>query len=228
MIDTYEKTREKAIISPSILSADFAALTTEIQRLGGEADWLHVDVMDGVFVPNITIGQPVVRALRKHTGLPLDVHLMIVDPDRYVESFADAGADLITVHAEACTHLDRVLQHIRSLGVGAGVSINPATPLTILEEVLDKVDLILVMTVNPGFGGQSYIPSMTDKIRRLRGLLASRRVQAHVQVDGGIGPGNIAEVYEAGANVFVAGNSIFGTQDPAGAVRQLRGLTCAR
>ncbi|MBP7401998.1 MAG: ribulose-phosphate 3-epimerase [Clostridia bacterium] len=226
MIATYAETNGGILISPSILSADFSALADDVRKVEQAADWLHIDVMDGVFVPNITIGPPVVRALRGRTRLPLDVHLMIIDPDRYVETFAQAGADLITVHAEACTHLDRVLQHIRSLGIGAGVSLNPATPLAQVEEVLDKADLVLLMTVNPGFGGQKYIQSMTDKIRRLRAMMEESGHMSHIQVDGGIGPGNIADIYKAGADVIVAGNSVYGAADPAAAIRELRRLAC--
>ncbi len=226
MIATYTETSGRPLISPSILSADFARLAEDIHKVENDADWLHVDVMDGMFVPNITIGPPVVAAIRKHTRLPLDVHLMIADPDRYVETFVAAGADLVTVHAEACTHLDRVLQHIRSMGAGAGVSLNPATPLSAIEEILDRVDLVLLMTVNPGFGGQKFIPSMTDKIRRLRAQAERAGFAFHIQVDGGIGPSNVREIYKAGADVLVAGNSIYGDPDPAEACRQLRRLAC--
>lgn len=226
MIATYTETQGRVLISPSILSADFARLADDIKKVETEADWLHIDVMDGMFVPNITIGPPVVASIRKHTALPLDVHLMIADPDRYVEAFVAAGANLVTVHAEACTHLDRVLQHIRSLGAGAGVSLNPATPLTAIEEVLDRVDLVLLMTVNPGFGGQMFIPSMMDKIRRLRAQAELEGHAFHIQVDGGIGPANAREIYVAGADVLVAGNSIYGDADPAEACRRLRGLAC--
>jgi len=226
MIDTYAQSRGVPLISPSILSADFANLASDIQKVESEADWLHVDVMDGVYVPNITIGPPVVRALRQCTRLPLDVHLMIIDPDRYIEAFVQAGADMVTVHVEACTHLDRVLQHIHSMGAAAGVSLNPATPLSSIEEVLDKLDMVLIMTVNPGFGGQKFIPSMMDKIRRLRSLCNAREAMVHIQVDGGISAANVGEVYRAGADVLVAGNSIYGAPDPAAAIRELR--TCAR
>ena len=204
----------------------FSDLATELSRVEQDADWIHVDVMDGHFVPNITIGPPVVRALRKRTNRPLDVHLMILHPEQFIEDFVSAGADLVTVHAEACGHLDRTLQQIHEAGASAGVSLNPATPLSMVEEVLDKVDLILLMTVNPGFGGQSYIPSMTDKIRRLRARCRQAGQDIHIQVDGGISPTNIADVYAAGANVIVAGSSVYGAEDPAAAIRELR--ACVR
>lgn len=198
-------------IAPSILSADFARLgdaVSEAEAAG--ADWIHVDVMDGHYVPNITIGPPVVRSLREATGLPLDVHLMIERPELFVEVFADAGADGLTVHAEAAVHLHRTLEHIRAAGMRPGVAINPATPLDSLREVLPYVDLILVMTVNPGFGGQGYISSMTDKVARMRQIL-DRRSQwdVELQVDGGISPETTPDVVRAGASVLVAGAAVF-------------------
>ena len=198
-------------IAPSILSSDFARLADSVAEAeAGGADWIHVDVMDGHFVPNITIGVPVVAALRNVTDLPLDVHLMIERPARYVDAFADAGADWITVHQEAATHLHRVVEAIRHHGVRAGVSLNPATPVATLEEIAPYVDMVLVMSVNPGFGGQSFIPSSTTKIRKVRALLDSAgRTDVEIQVDGGIGPDTAGEVVGAGASVLVAGSAIY-------------------
>lgn len=197
-------------IAPSILSADFAHLGAQVAEAeAGGADWVHVDVMDGHFVPNLTIGPLVVQALRPVTTLPLDVHLMIEAPERYLEDFARAGADVLTVHWEACTHLHRTLQQIRELGVKAGVSLNPATPVSVLEEVLSEVDLVLLMSVNPGFGGQSYIPSSTAKIRKLRQLMQECESAALVEVDGGVNAQTIREVVVAGADVLVAGSAVF-------------------
>ncbi|CAH0120116.1 MULTISPECIES: ribulose-phosphate 3-epimerase [unclassified Paenibacillus] len=211
-------------IAPSILSADFAKLAAEIQDVErGGADWIHVDVMDGQFVPNITIGPLIVEAIRPHTALPLDVHLMIEKPELYVPAFAKAGADWITVHAEACTHLHRVVHSVKELGVKAGVAINPATPLAAVEEILDDIDLILVMTVNPGFGGQKFISGTLSKIRRLRSLLNEKGLQhVHIEVDGGIQAETAPEVYAAGANVLVAGSAIFGHPDRKAAIDAIR------
>jgi ribulose-phosphate 3-epimerase len=201
-------------ISPSILSADFARLGEQVAEAGAAgADWIHVDVMDGHFVPNITIGVPVVQALRRVTELPLDVHLMIEAPDRYLNAFADAGADILTVHVEAAVHLHRTVERIRELGMRPGVSINPATPLSALDEILPYVDLVLVMTVNPGFGGQRYIPTSTAKIARLRQELERRHLWGvELEVDGGISADNAAEVVEAGASVLVAGAAVFAAE----------------
>jgi len=197
-------------IFPSILSADFAHLgrqVTEAEEAG--ANGVHLDIMDGHFVPNLTVGPLVVEAVRKVTSLPLDVHLMIEAPERYIGEFAKAGADIISVHQEACPHLHRVIQQIKSLGKKAGVVINPATPATTLEEIIDEVDLVLVMSVNPGFGGQSFIESSVDKIRRLRRLLTARQAKAELEVDGGIDPQTAPRVVKAGASVLVAGSAIF-------------------
>lgn len=197
-------------IAPSILSADFARLGEEVSAVSDAgADYIHVDVMDGRFVPNITIGPLVVKAVRSVTTLPLDVHLMIVEPERYIEDFAVAGADIIVVHAEACTHLHRVIQQIKACGKRAGVSLNPATPLNALEYVLSDLDLVLLMSVNPGFGGQSFINGVLPKISQLRGMLDSIGSHAELEVDGGINRSNIRAVAEAGADVFVAGSAVF-------------------
>ena len=208
-------------IAPSILSADFCELGDAIARVeAAGADQLHVDVMDGHFVPNLTLGPPVIESIKKHTRLPLDVHLMIEEPERYVDTYVRAGADLVTVHVEACVHLQRILTQIREAGARPGVALNPATVPGHLEYVLDDLDLILVMSVNPGFGGQSFIPTSYAKLRHLRTLLANRNVD--LSVDGGVGPRNAAALAQAGATVLVAGSAIFGTQDPGQAVRTLR------
>jgi ribulose-phosphate 3-epimerase len=202
-------------IAPSILSADFGRLADEVRAVeAAGADWIHVDVMDGRFVPNITIGPLVVAALRRVTRLPLDCHLMIVEPERYVEAFAEAGADGITVHAEACTHLHRVVQQIRGLGKRAGVSLNPHTPEESLRYVLPSLDLVLVMSVNPGFGGQDFLPEVLPKIASLRAQIDALGLATDLQVDGGIKPGTAARVCEAGADSLVAGNAVF--KAPAG------------
>jgi ribulose-phosphate 3-epimerase len=209
-------------IAPSILSADFAALGDAIARIegAGGADLLHVDVMDGRFVPNITIGPVVVGAIRKRTRLPLDVHLMIVEPERYVADFVSAGADIVTVHAEACPHLQRNLAQIRELGAKAGVALNPSTPPEALEYVLDDLDLVLVMSVNPGFGGQAFIPSAYAKIRRLRAMLGARPVE--VSVDGGVKVEHVKPLAEHGATTLVAGSAIFGAADPAAVIARMK------
>ncbi len=197
-------------LSPSMLASDYSRLGEEIRTIDGAGTpYIHVDIMDGTFVPSINFGMPVVRAFRKMTDKVLDVHLMVEEPDRYVAEFADCGADIITVHAEACTHLHRTLQHIRSLGKKAGVALNPATPLSVLDYVLDEVDMILLMSVNPGFGGQPYIPAVTGKIRDLREKLTAAGKDTDIEVDGGINLKNLSEILDAGANVIVAGSSVF-------------------
>jgi len=210
-------------LAPSLLAADFAALAravTQVEESG--AEYLHLDIMDGHFVPNLTIGPPVVAALRRRTSLVLDCHLMVDNPDRLIASFVDAGADIITVHAEVCPHLHRTLAAIREYGRRAGVALNPATPPQVLEYVLDLADLILVMSVNPGFGGQAFIPSALGKIRYLRGQLDRLGLSCEVEVDGGIGPDTAALVVEAGANVLVAGSAVFAAPDPVAAVHGIR------
>jgi ribulose-phosphate 3-epimerase len=210
-------------IAPSILSADFSRLGEEIRAVDrAGADYIHVDVMDGHFVPNITIGSLVVDALRKVTDKPLDVHLMIENPDLYVQAFARAGADIITVHQEAVPHLHRTIQLIKSLGKKAGVSLNPATPVETLDVILDELDLVLIMSVNPGFGGQSFIPSALDKIRSLRQRITQRGLATELEVDGGIKIDNIREVVAAGADVLVAGSAVFETKDYAATISALR------
>lgn len=201
----------KKRIAPSILSADFTRLGDDIRAVeAAGADWIHIDVMDGCFVPNITIGALVVSAVKRVTGLPLDVHLMIQDPDRYIPEFADAGAYLISVHIETCPHLNRTIEHIKSKGCLAGVALNPATPLCALDWVLENVDLVLIMSVNPGFGGQAFIPNTIDKITRLRQTIDGRGLSTLIQVDGGINATTIKDIAKAGADVFVAGSAIFG------------------
>lgn len=211
------------MIAPSILSADFSRLGQEIQAVEqAGAEVIHVDVMDGHFVPNITIGPLVVRAVRQVTALPVDVHLMITEPDRYLQDFAEAGADWITVHVEACTHLHRTIHFIRDLGKKAGAVLNPATSLSTLEYILADVDLIMLMSVNPGFGGQSFIDSTLEKTRKLRAMLDQVNPGAGIEIDGGIGPKTISDVARAGANIFVAGSAIYGQQDYTGVIGGLK------
>ena len=212
-------------IAPSILAANFAKLGEEVRVVEeAGADVIHVDIMDGHFVPNISLGIPVLASLRKATRLPLDVHLMIEQPELYIEDFIRAGGSRILVHQEATVHLDRALAMIRELGAEAGAAINPATPVSMLSEVLDKVDTVLVMTVNPGFGGQKFIPNTYEKIRQLNQMRARYNASFRIEVDGGVEPENTAELAQAGANTFVAGTSIFHTADPAAATRQLKKL----
>ena len=210
-------------VAPSILSADFARLADEIARVeAAGADWLHIDVMDGHFVPNLTVGAPVVAAIRKVTNLPLDVHLMVSNPERLVDAFAAAGADWLSVHVETAPHLNRLITHIRELGVRPGVVLNPATPLAVLEEILPEVDMVLLMSVNPGFGGQKFIPAVLSKIRRLKEQIKQGGRPVLIEVDGGINSSTASEVVNSGADVLVAGSAVFGSIDLRQAIASLR------
>ncbi len=212
-----------AIIAPSVLSADFGNLQRDIEFINGSAaDWFHVDIMDGVFVPNISFGFPVLKALQKHATKPLDVHLMIKDADPYISTFKEHGAAVLTVHYEACTHLHRTLQNIRSQGMKAGVAINPHTSITLLENVVHEADLFLVMSVNPGFGGQQFIPNTYLKVRQLKRLLEETGSKALIEVDGGVGLNNYRQLIEAGADALVAGNAVFGAADPNAVITEMK------
>lgn len=214
------------LVAPSILSADFSDLKKEVLTIEKSgADWVHIDVMDGSFVPNITIGPEIVKSIRKHSTLPFDIHLMINHPENYIEKFVEAGANLLTVHPEACIHLHRVLRQIHSFGIKAGVALNPHTPLNGLEYILEEIDLILIMTVNPGFGGQKFIPSLIKKIEDTRKLINSYGKDIYLEVDGGINLETAEFTTRAGANVLVAGNAIFSTNDRAGLIKHFKNLT---
>jgi ribulose-phosphate 3-epimerase len=210
-------------IAPSVLSTDLGRLKDQIaEATTGGADWLHVDVMDGRFVPNLTFGAPMIKALRKLSDLPLDVHLMVVEPERYIAEYADLGVSVFTFHPEATVHVQRHLAAVRERGMKAGLALNPASPLSLLDEVISDLDLVLIMSVNPGYGGQKYLSGSTDKIQRTRSLLDFRRSIATLEVDGGIGLDTIAEAWNVGADTFVAGQAVFGQPDPADAIRKLR------
>ncbi|HYX90875.1 MAG TPA: ribulose-phosphate 3-epimerase [Myxococcaceae bacterium] len=217
-------TARRVLVAPSILSCDFGRLAEEVRAVeAAGADWVHVDVMDGRFVPNITLGPVVLEAVRRATRLPIDVHLMIVEPERYIDAFARAGADILSVHTETSPHLHRTLQQIRQAGAKPAVVINPATPVNAVEEVLADVEMVLVMSVNPGFGGQSFIPGAVGKIRRIREMSDARGLSVQIEVDGGINPHTARQVVEAGADVLVAGSAVFGAPDYAEAIRAIRG-----
>jgi ribulose-phosphate 3-epimerase len=211
------------LIAPSLLSADFANLAQDIQMINqSNADWFHIDIMDGVFVPNISIGFPVVEAVKRHARKPLDVHLMIVEPDKYTARFAQAGADIITVHAEACPHLHRTLQNIKDQGVKAGVVLNPHTPVHLLEDIVADCDLVLLMSVNPGFGGQKFIENTFQKIRQLKNLILQKQSKALIEVDGGVSDSNARQLVECGADVLVAGNYVFKAASPSQAIDAIK------
>lgn len=211
------------LVAPSVLSANFANLQADIEMINSsKADWFHVDVMDGVFVPNISFGFPVLKVLQKLAKKPLDVHLMIVDPDRYVQAFKDAGAEVLTVHYEACTHLHRSIQNIKNTGMKAGVALNPHTPISVLEDTIQDIDLVCVMSVNPGFGGQKYIENTYAKVAKLKSLIASKNSKTLIEIDGGVDLGNYKKLVDAGANVLVAGNTVFSSNDPAETISALK------
>ena len=213
------------LIAPSVLAADFANLQRDIEMINSsEADWFHIDIMDGVFVPNISYGMPVLRDIAKHATKTIDVHLMIIDPDRYIQTFADLGADILTVHYEACTHLHRTLQAIKAAGMKAGVALNPHTNIALLEDTIEDIDLVCLMSVNPGFGGQSFIENTFHKVASLKDLIEERGCDTKIEVDGGVTNKNAKELAEAGADVLVAGSYVFKSEDPVVTIKDLKTL----
>jgi len=213
------------LIAPSILSANFGNLQSEIELINkSNADWLHIDVMDGVFVPNISIGFPVIKAIKTIAKKPLDVHLMIINPDKYLDDFKKIGADILTVHFEACTHLHRTIQTIKQLGMKAGVSLNPHTNIGVLEDIISDIDIVLIMSVNPGFGGQKFIENTYDKITKLKNLISAKKSKCLIEIDGGVNLSNSAKLFECGADILVAGNAIFKSENPSDTIFKLKQL----